>query len=219
LTRGLLALAPDSAVVGEEAVAADPSLLAALKTESMLWLVDPLDGTRNFDNGSSDVAVMVALVQGGETVASWIHRPADGRVYTAVRGAGAFANGERLQVRAVGRVSDLRGAVLTRFLTERQGAAVERFAPTIGSLTPGRLCAGVDYPLIAERHQDFVLFRRTLPWDHAPGALLVTEAGGHVAHLDGSDYRPTVPREGLIAAANPEAHQAVAHALLAAGRP
>ncbi len=66
---------------------------------------------------------------------------------------------------------------------------------------------------MAEGAQDFVLFWRTLPWDHAPGALLVDEAGGLVAHLDGQGYRPGHPRTGLLAAADPGTHARVLGAL------
>jgi len=92
---------------------------------------------------------------------------------------------------------------------------MKRFGREVSSLGPGRVCAGVDYPLTAEGEQDFVLFWRTLPWDHAPGALLVTEAGGVVAHTDGASYRPGIAREGLIAASSTAAHAAVAGALTA----
>lgn len=63
LTERLLAILPDALVIGEEATAADPSLLDAVEEAPLLWLVDPLDGTQNFVNGSADFAVMVALVQ------------------------------------------------------------------------------------------------------------------------------------------------------------
>ena len=215
LTERLLAMVPDALVIGEEAAAADPSLLDAVEEAPLLWLVDPLDGTQNFVNGSADFAVMVALVQDGETVASWIDRPAVGRFYMAVRGGGAFADGQRLHVHRTGDVANLRGTALTRFLDAQQRAAIDQFGRTIGSLGPGRVCAGVDYPLVAEGQQDFVLFWRTLPWDHAPRALLVSEAGGVAAHLDGAPYRPAIRRNGLVAASDAVAHTAVAHALVA----
>jgi fructose-1,6-bisphosphatase/inositol monophosphatase family enzyme len=214
LTTRLRELLPEAVVVGEEATSADPSLLAAVSEAPLAWLVDPIDGTGNFVAGSEDFAVMVALVERGDSVASWIEQPALGRSYQAVRGAGAFADGRRIRVTPRDNLACLRGAALTRFLNEEQRAAVSRFGRSVESLGPGRVCAGVDYPLIAEDEQDFVLFWRTLPWDHAPGALLLSEAGGIVAHLDGQPYRPGEHRDGLVAASGLAAHAAVASALL-----
>lgn len=213
LTTGLQSLLTEAPVVGEEASSADPKLLRALAAPRA-WLVDPLDGTANFIKGSSDYAVMVALLAEGVTVASWILQPASGALYTAELGSGAYCNGERLvRAAAPSDVSHLRGAALTRFLSADQQRAVAEAGHTFGHLGRGRVCAGVDYPLIAQGEQDFVLFWRMLPWDHAPGALLLREAGGVVAHLDGQPYAPTSSRAGVIAAADAGTHSRSASAL------
>jgi fructose-1,6-bisphosphatase/inositol monophosphatase family enzyme len=106
---------------------------------------------------------------------------------------------------------------LTRLLDDEQRLAVARLSDLVESLGPGRICAGVDYPLIAEGDQDFVLFMRSLPWDHAPGALLLREAGGIVSHLDGESYRPGQPRLGLLASSDRDAHADVLDALAICG--
>ena len=210
LTGGL---AGDVPVVGEEACAADPALVDAL-LGARAWIVDPIDGTANFATGSADWAVMVALVEAGQTVASWIWRPVAGAMYVAERGSGAHRNGEPVVVsdRPI-EPGRLRGAVLRRFLDHDQAAAVERNRHSVAELRDGRGCAGVEYPAIIEGHQDFVVFWRTLPWDHAPGALLIEEAGGVVARPDGSSYRPGDASWGLVAGANAHAWHA-ARALL-----
>ncbi|GAA2670136.1 inositol monophosphatase family protein [Nonomuraea recticatena] len=106
--RGVL----DAPVVGEEAAAADPRLIDALTEAPTAWLVDPLDGTANFVAGSPDYAVMAALVHHGHTVASWILRPADDRVYVAERGAGAWRDSIRLSREPASLdPAELRGAV------------------------------------------------------------------------------------------------------------
>jgi fructose-1,6-bisphosphatase/inositol monophosphatase family enzyme len=63
----------------------------------------------------------------------------------------------------------------------------------------------MEYPQLAIGEQEFILYWRTLPWDHAPGSLIVTEAGGVSARLDGSDYRPDPPggEDGLLVACDP----------------
>jgi fructose-1,6-bisphosphatase/inositol monophosphatase family enzyme len=200
LTHELRRLLPGSVVVGEEATTGHPGLLELVSSAPNVWLVDPLDGTANYVAGSPDFAVMVALVRAGVTVASWIDRPADRATYVAEKGSGAFANGQRLrrEPQPAG-LDGLRGAALTRLLNEHQRSSVVRLGELVETLGPGRVCAGVDYPLIAEGGQDFVLFMRSLPWDHAPGALILCEAGGQVSHLDGEPYAPGSPRRGLLA--------------------
>ncbi|WP_217370812.1 inositol monophosphatase family protein [Nonomuraea antri] len=198
--RGLL----DVPVVGEEAVAADPGLVGALSEAPAAWLVDPLDGTANFVAGSPDYAVMAALVRDGETVAAWIVQPGEDRAYVAERGSGAWRDGVRVRREpAPDDPTKLRGAALTRFLTPADRARVEAAAPGFAALGPGARCAGTDYPRLADGELDFVLFHRLLPWDHAPGTLLLTEAGGVAGHLDGVTYLPTTTKVGLLDAADP----------------
>ncbi len=67
----------DAPVLGEEAAAADPSLLDLVGAPGPLWLLDPIDGTANFAVGSPTYAVMVALLRDGETEAAWILQPHD----------------------------------------------------------------------------------------------------------------------------------------------
>jgi fructose-1,6-bisphosphatase/inositol monophosphatase family enzyme len=77
------------------------------------------------------------------------------------------------------------------------------------------MCAGQEYPGIVVGENDFALFWRTLPWDHVPGTLFLTEAGGMVARLDGSEYRAVEhDRPGLLAAASPEIWHSVREVLL-----
>src|SRR5690606_21515233 len=71
----LEALLPGSLVIGEEATHADPSRLARLSSEQWVWLVDPIDGTRGFVEGTDHFGVMVALLEHGQTRAAWIDLP------------------------------------------------------------------------------------------------------------------------------------------------
>jgi fructose-1,6-bisphosphatase/inositol monophosphatase family enzyme len=211
----LQALAPGVPVVGEEAVAADPTTLDALGRPGRVWLVDPVDGTANFVRGSDDYAVMVSLVDGGVPLAAWIWRPADRVMFVAERGSGAYCNGERM-ASGTGPPSaaEMRGAVLTWFLPSATASTVARNRDRFGSVGPGRRCAGVDHPLVASGDQDFVVFWRTLPWDHAPGVLLVEEAGGVARRPDGTPYRPGPVGEGLVAARDEATWETVVRELL-----
>ena len=75
---------------------------------------------------------------------------------------------------------------------------------------------GIDYPHLAEGDADYVLYGRANPWDHVPGGLILTEAGGFLGTVDGGAYRPTddhdeqgaAPR-GMVAAADRETYEAI----------
>ena len=207
LTRFLLAHLPGSVVVGEEGVAADASVLTDAPSHDRVWVIDPIDGTANFVAGSPDFAVMVALVEHGRTTASWIYHPVSGRMFTAQRGAGAEVDGRALvRPTAPVELGDLRATMVTGMLDEQTASRVEARASTFGSLVPNRMSAGIQYPRVAEGELDVVLYWRTLVWDHAAGTLLVEEAGGRVARLDGSDYEPWSDRDGLVLAADAATH-------------
>lgn len=202
LTARLDEVLPGVPVVGEEGCAADPRRLGAMDAERV-WLVDPLDGTANFIAGSADWAVMVALVAHGVTVASWIWQPMAGRMYLAECGGGASCNGSVLRTgsRPTNAV-ELRGSILTRFLDPATAAVVARHRERFAETTGGSGCAGVEYPRLIQGELDFTLYWRTLPWDHAPGALLLEEAGGTARRPDGSGYRPSDGGVGLLVAAD-----------------
>jgi fructose-1,6-bisphosphatase/inositol monophosphatase family enzyme len=215
LTRRLGELLPGTAVVGEEGSSLDPSLLDGLGGRRV-WLVDPLDGTANFVAGSPDWAVMVALVDNGATVASWIWRPVDGVMYMAELGQGATRNGIAFhRTRPMPPVAEMRGAVLSRFLDRDTSISVAANRHRFGWVGDGRVCPGVDYPALIEGDQEFVLFWRTLPWDHAPGALLLGEAGGAARRLDGTPYNPAQHTSGLLVASSQAAWDLVSVTLLA----
>ncbi len=209
----LAGLLPGVPVVGEEAVAADPSLLAAARHADAAWLVDPLDGTANFVAGDPHWAVMVALVRRGETVASWVYRHTDGWLYSAERGAGAWRGATRLTCSAGGTLGTLRGSVLDRFLSDEERARMRSRYRRIGRVTGGYSCSGYEYPAIVEGEQSFALFQRLLPWDHAPGALLLDEAGGVVRRPDDSAFDLDHTRRGLLLASSESVWHAVRDAL------
>ena len=169
ITAALRAAHPDALVVGEEAVSADASLLRGWAAAPHAFTVDPVDGTRNFVKGSPDHAVMVAELRAGEVVRSWIWQPQHRVAYVAERGAGAWRDGVRLD--ATTRVARTRGRTGT--------------------------CCGVDYPRLATGEAGWGVWFKTKPWDHAPGSLLLTEAGGRTA------YRPGAPPRVLVARTAP----------------
>ncbi|GHA13648.1 inositol monophosphatase family protein [Streptomyces echinoruber] len=191
LTQTLGALLPGSVVVGEEAVHANPVTYEALHGDAPVWIVDPVDGTRQFVHGDPGFCTLVALAHRGVVHASWTYAPALDRLATAVRGRGAFLDGERLRAGSPAPGRDLRVATShPDFTTDEQKRAL------LGLWTDGvapRACgsAGLEYLAVARGESDAVAFSWEAAWDHAAGLLLVEEAGG--AHLTraGEPFRIT----------------------------
>ncbi|AOR31198.1 inositol monophosphatase [Streptomyces fodineus] len=191
LTEDLGALLPGSVVVGEEAVHADPATYAALQGDAPVWIVDPVDGTRQFVHGDDGFCTLVALAHRGVVLASWTYAAARDQLATAVRGRGAFLDGERLLPGPPAPGRDL--VVATShpdYTTDEQKRALR--ALWADGLAP-RPCgsAGLEYLAIARGELDAVAFSWEAAWDHAAGLLLVEEAGGTHLTRAGEPFRVT----------------------------
>ena len=200
LTGGLLAIDPSTRVVGEEAVAADAALLDGIDA-GRVWIVDPIDGTNNYASGKTPFGIMIALAEDGEVVAGWILDPVTDRLCHAVAGSGAFIDDVAVTTQPRKDERSVLG-VPTYFLDGPQRADLAARAGDDWTLHPMPRCAAEQYPRLVLGVDDAAIFQRSLPWDHAAGALFLTEAGGVVRRLDGSAYRIGDPREVMIAAAS-----------------
>lgn len=191
LTEVLAELLPGSVVVGEEAVHANPATYEAILGEAPVWIVDPVDGTRQFVHGDPGFCTLVALAQGGVVRASWTYAPALDQLATAIRGAGAFLDGERLRSGSPAPGRDLEVATShPYYTTDEQKRAL------LGLWTDGvrpRSCgsAGLEYLHIAQGVLDATAFSWEAAWDHAAGLLLVEEAGGAHLTVTGEPFRIT----------------------------
>ncbi|HEX3772839.1 MAG TPA: inositol monophosphatase family protein [Polyangiaceae bacterium] len=213
LTERLPQLVPGSVVIGEEAVAEEPSVLDALAGDAPVWLVDPIDGTKNFAAGVGAFGVMVALVESGETTLSAIYLPVEHDLYLAERGAGATWNGERLRSHApLG--EKLVGTVYTRLMPKDVRASLNERPENI-TFGESPQCAAFEYGRIARGDRDFALYYRLHPWDHAPGALIVQEAGGVARRVSTAreNYAPRGSDPMLLVAADEARWEAVRRAL------
>ncbi len=204
ITAALQAAYPDALILGEEAMAADPTLVDRFASAPHAFTVDPVDGTKNFVHGSPDHAVMVAEVRGGEVVRGWIWQPQHQASYVAELGAGAWLNGERLSV--------MRAPDGVPFRTARR-AWVGRELGDLGALELTWACCGVDYPHLIAGDAQALVYSRSMPWDHLPGALILTEAGGVIGRHDGSALTPLRLDGGIIAAPDQETYDAVVSAM------
>ena len=214
LFEGLEKLAPGLGLVGEEAAHADAAVLDRLA--GPCWIVDPVDGTRNFAAGHGPFGVIVARAEGGVAQSGWIFDCLSGRLCAAHLGEGAFVDGERIEARATGEDKPV-AAVSLLFASQRERTALLAHIAPYYRLVDIPFCAAEQYPRLALGVNDVAMFNRTYAWDHAAGALWLNEAGGKCARPDGSAYRVDEgERRGLIGASSPALFEETAERLAAA---
>lgn len=192
LEKALCGLYPAASFIGEEGAAADPALTDRLASEDgAFWIVDPLDGTRNFVHGREEFGAIVALIEKGEIRQGWIYAIPDKACAVASHGDGATWRGERL-----GSVPAKEDNLLGyRAVGSLQGAWKDEWLPRFREqfeTEPAR-CSAYAYINLVRGRRDFAVYSRVYPWDHAAGVLMVREVGGKAAYLgSGAPYRPRV---------------------------
>lgn len=190
---------PDHSVIGEEA--------SNIKTSEYAWVCDPIDGTFPFSHGIPVSSFNLALVHNGIVEVAVINDPFSDRLYSAVRGEGAFLNGIKL------RISEPTGS--------RLGVSVEGWGGSASIFSEAQkdveyefqkalrkrdkyVClyhCSVAYTgaLVASSDLAGVVFSGTNPWDSAAMSLIIEEAGGVVTDFFGNDQRYDQETKGLIA--------------------
>jgi fructose-1,6-bisphosphatase/inositol monophosphatase family enzyme len=211
---------PACAVIGEEAASADPSLMEAIGTADLAFVVDPIDGTSNYAAGIPLFGVMAAAIMRGEVVGAAILDPVSDDMALALRGEGAWSEAgdgrtAEMHVAAPAPVAQMNGHISWRYLPEAERAGVCANLPRLAGAWDFR-CAAHQYRMVATGSTHVLMFNRLLPWDHAPGWLLHREAGGYSARYDGSPYRPVHSSGGIICAPDKASWHAVRAALLPA---
>lgn len=184
--RGLAALDPVLPVVSEE----DAASLAHRLPSRRYWLVDPLDGTREFLNRSDEFTVNIALIENGIATAGVIVAPALGQTYWAAAGEGAWAavgNGiARIEVSA----SPRSGPFHVTASKSHLDAATRDFIAKLGPCSLIQAGSSLKFCRIAEGVADlYPRFGPTCEWDIAAGQAILEAAGGHVVTLDGAAMR------------------------------
>lgn len=203
ITHALRSAYPEAVILGEEASAADASIVDRYRAAEHAFTIDPIDGTKNFVHGSPDHAVMVAELWGGQCVRSWIWQPQHRRAYVAEKGAGTRRDGGPVYRPGVAANPEALRAVTS--MRPWLGAS-------LGDIPPLELtwvCCGVDYPRLIEGAADIILYGGTFPWDHAPGTLMVSEAGGYVGTFEGTAYDPREQPSGILVCGDRSAYDLV----------
>lgn len=198
LTEQLAAAYPQAVILGEEASVVDDSIVGKFDVAEHGWVMDPIDGTKNFVNGSPDFAVMLAETIGGVVSRSWIWQPIHKRMYISERGKGATCN--RAAMTMAPAAHPYRGVADRRWAGDTMGGVA---AP----IELQAMCTGVDYPLLAEGVHDFILYRGQHAWDHLPGIGIITELGGVARTYEGQQYGPGVRGSYILVARSEQVWQ------------
>jgi histidinol-phosphatase len=187
---------PDCGVLGEE--------FGGSGSRERRWIIDPIDGTKNFVRRIPLWATLIALEERGEITVGVVHNPVTGDLYTARRGAGAFLNGERIRVSGEGSLA--RAFFLHAGLgTVRQAGRWDGFMRLVDATERQRGFGDyAGYGLVADGKAEIYAELDLKPWDLAPCKLLVEEAGGRFTDWDGN---PTI-YTGTALATNGRLHDA-----------
>ena len=195
----------DMEVIGEEAVAENPSLLARIGLADKIAIIDPIDGTWNYAKGLPLFGVILAVVEHSQTTFGALYDPVMDDVMFAHRGEGAFfqvadTTPKPIQIGSANPLS-LSSGFLPLFLFDNElqkelQKELSRFARVLSFR-----CSSHEYRLMSEGAVDFLISGFLKPWDHAAGELIYREAGGYAAMLpDMKAYSPTMTNGQLLLA-------------------
>jgi len=200
LKKALSDLFPAAGFIGEEAAARDPSVLKKLEGDGAFWIVDPLDGTRNFVEGVREFGSIAALVEDGEIRQGWIYAIPEKAFAIGEKGERPTWRGKALD-QAAPKNDPLAGYRAVGALSPEWRARVVKPLREKFETEPAR-CSAYAYISLIRGTRDFALSSRCSPWDHAAGVLMLREIGGRARYLDdGAPYTPqaTFGRPMLVA--------------------
>lgn len=155
------------------------------------WIIDPLDGTKNFLHGVPHFAISIALKDAGEIIAGIVYDPIKDEMFWTHKGYGAFLNQRRLRVSTRQQMRDMLLATSLPSLKHKSGGiqvgfdSLKHLLPRVASIRSyGALALDLAY-VAAGRYDGFWAYGAR-PWDIAAGILLVKEAGGFISDHKGS---------------------------------
>ena len=167
--------------------------------ERLVWVVDPLDGTKEFIQGIPEFSVAIALVEDGQPVLGVVHNPAAGETFWATKGGGAFRNGGPIEVEDT-----------NRLLASRSEIKRGEFTPFMDGWDVVHV-GSIEYKLGLVAAGEGVTLSRgpKWEWDVCAGALIVAEAGGKATDVFGDplQFNQPFPKVKGVLAGAPATHQ------------
>ncbi|HLY38088.1 MAG TPA: 3'(2'),5'-bisphosphate nucleotidase CysQ [Candidatus Binatia bacterium] len=182
-----------------------------------VWVVDPLDGTKEFIQRIPEFCICIALVEDGRPVVGVEYNPAADRLYVAVRGRGTTVNGAPARVSRTAAVAD---AIVLASRSEDKRGEWDAFKGRVRVRLTGSVAFKLGELATGNGDATFTLTPKN-EWDICAGTLLVEEAGGTVTALDGTPLRfnqPKTLRPGMIAS-NGLLHAALRDLIAEVGAP
>lgn len=201
---------PDDGILAEESTDTEHRL-----DKDRVWMIDPMDGTKNFIQRDGDFAVQIGLAVNGESVAGVVYQPVRDVLYRAARGAGSWIEGDGSSQRmSVSSRTDPAEMVLASSRSHRS-PRMERVVKTFGFKDEVRRgSVGVKIGLITEQQADLYLHLSpsTKQWDTCAPEIILVEAGGRLTDLFGQPLRYNgvrIDNRNGIVATNGAAHEVV----------
>ncbi len=195
----LAAIMPDIPLLGEEM---EPDVQEAkLRESSLLWCLDPLDGTSNFVAGIPFFGLSLALLERGTPMLAVVHDPVRRETFTAVRGRGCRLNERPVGASGPVRLGEAVGFVDFKRLPPRLAARLASVSPWRSQRNLGS-CA-LEWAWLAAGRGAFIIHGGEKIWDFAAGGLLAFEAGAFCGDFEGADlFHPVRLSSPVLAAAN-----------------
>jgi 3'(2'), 5'-bisphosphate nucleotidase len=158
---------------------------------SQFWLVDPLDGTKEFLRRNGEFTVNIALVEANKPVLGVVHVPATGVTYAAAGpGTATLAHGTAAAVPIAARPVPKRGAVVVHSRSHENEARLAAYLATLDEPTTRVSGSAIKFGLIAAGEADlYPRFGPTMEWDTAAGQAVLEAAGGAMTMPDGAPFR------------------------------
>lgn len=191
IVSGLEKLTPDIPILSEEA----PSVAYEVRADwHRFWLIDPLDGTKEFVNRNGEFTVNIALIEGERPVLGVVYVPVTGQTYFACRGQGSFRQrlGEKPQ--AIQSRAFAGGRPVVVASRSHAGAQLGEFLARMGEHDIVSMGSSLKFCLVADGTADvYPRLGPTCEWDTAAAQCVVEEAGGRVVDLDNVPLRYNKP--------------------------
>ena len=186
---------PDFGLLGEESKGVSPE-------SGFVWIVDPLDGTRNYASGIPFFSVVVGLALDGEPMVGVNYDPMRREMFHAERGRGAFLNGERIRVSEKTTIEDSILGMDLSYNNEGAANGLEAILTIWPGMQTARIMgsAALGISFAAAGRTDLYFHHQLEPWDQVAGLLLVEEAGGVVT--DRTGQRAGLQSDGLVASSS-----------------
>lgn len=193
----LRAAYPEHSLYGEEG--------SDMKGSEFVWVFDPIDGTAPFMRGIPTNVFSIALVKDGVPVVGVVYDPHLDRLYHAVRGEGAYLNGQPISVST--RTELARSYIETDGHKGFKNLDFLEAARTAGARMLSYSSTIYAHMLVAAGQLDGVAFPLPNPWDCAAAKVIVEEAGGVTSDIYGSEQRYDKETKGFVSAGTPEFHE------------